>query len=49
MPRVVCPDLDDVALGDFEGAPVDEYRAWRDEHGRRTPARPAAARAASTR
>ncbi len=24
-----CPDLDDVALGEFEGASAGEYRAWR--------------------
>ncbi len=29
VPRVACPDLDDVALGDFEGATADAYRAWR--------------------
>jgi probable phosphoglycerate mutase len=33
VPREVCPDLDDVHLGDLEGAPVDEYRAWRNENG----------------
>ena len=33
VPRVICPDLDDVGLGDFEGAPVTEYRACRDEYG----------------
>lgn len=33
MSREVCADLDDVRLGDFEGAPVTEYRAWRDEFG----------------
>lgn len=33
LPREVCADLDDVRLGDLEGAPVDEYRAWRDEYG----------------
>jgi probable phosphoglycerate mutase len=27
--RVECPDLDDVALGEFEGAAADEYRTWR--------------------
>lgn len=29
VPRVACPDLDDVALGDFEGATAGAYRAWR--------------------
>ena len=33
VPRVVCPDLGDVHLGRFEGAPVEEYRAFRREHG----------------
>ena len=33
IPREVCPDLDDVRLGEFEGAPVEEYRAWRRENG----------------
>lgn len=33
VPRDVCADLDDVRLGDFEGAPVTEYRAWRDANG----------------
>jgi phosphoserine phosphatase len=33
VPRDVCPDLDDVRLGDLEGRPVEEYRAWRREHG----------------
>lgn len=30
--RVECPDLDDVALGAFEGASADEYRTWRRAH-----------------
>lgn len=29
VPRVACPDLDDVALGDFEGGRAGDYRAWR--------------------
>ncbi len=29
VPRVACPDLDDVALGGFEGASAGAYRAWR--------------------
>jgi broad specificity phosphatase PhoE len=33
VPRVVCPDLDDVHLGEFEGADVEAYRAFRREHG----------------
>jgi broad specificity phosphatase PhoE len=31
--RVVCPDLDDVRLGVFEGADVEEYRAFRRAGG----------------
>lgn len=33
VPRVVCPDLDDVRLGRFEGAPVEDYRAFRRANG----------------
>lgn len=33
VPVVVFPELDDVHLGVFEGRPVEEYRAWRREHG----------------
>jgi broad specificity phosphatase PhoE len=33
VPVVVCPDLDDVLLGEFEGASVDDYRRFRDERG----------------
>lgn len=29
VPRVECPDLDDVALGTFEGGTALEYRTWR--------------------
>lgn len=29
VPRAPCPDLDDVALGEFEGASAEDYRAWR--------------------
>jgi broad specificity phosphatase PhoE len=32
-PLVVCPDLDDVLLGEFEGASVDDYRRFRLENG----------------
>ena len=31
VPVVVCPDLDDVRLGEFEGRSVDDYRRFRDE------------------
>lgn len=37
VPVRVYPDLDDVRLGDFEGRPVGEYRAWRAEHPPETP------------
>jgi probable phosphoglycerate mutase len=30
---VVCADLDDVLLGEFEGGSVDDYRRFRDERG----------------
>ena len=33
VPRDVCQDLDDVLLGELEGRPVAEYRAWRRENG----------------
>ena len=33
VPVVVCPDLDDVRLGEFEGHSVDDYRRFRDELG----------------
>jgi len=33
VPVVVCADLDDVLLGEFEGHSVDDYRRFRDEHG----------------
>jgi len=33
VPVVVCPDLDDVLLGEFEGASVDDYRRFRHENG----------------
>jgi broad specificity phosphatase PhoE len=33
VPTVVCPDLDDVLLGEFEGRSVDDYRHFRDENG----------------
>lgn len=32
VPRTPCPDLDDLALGEFEGASAEEYRAWRLAH-----------------
>jgi probable phosphoglycerate mutase len=33
VPRRVCPDLDDVRLGEFEGADVGAYREFRSENG----------------
>lgn len=30
VPRRECPGLDDVLLGEFEGAHVDAYRSWRE-------------------
>ncbi len=33
VPVEVIPQFDDVALGVFEGRPVEEFRAWRREHG----------------
>jgi broad specificity phosphatase PhoE len=33
VPRAVCPELDDVRLGEFEGAHVEAYRAWRRANG----------------
>ncbi len=33
VPVVVCADLDDVLLGEFEGRSVDDYRRFRDENG----------------
>jgi broad specificity phosphatase PhoE len=33
VPVVVCADLDDVLLGEFEGRSVDDYRRFRDERG----------------
>jgi 2,3-bisphosphoglycerate-dependent phosphoglycerate mutase len=33
VPVVVCPELDDVLLGEYEGESVDAYRRFRDENG----------------
>ncbi len=30
---IVCPLLDDIDVGEFEGRGRDDYRAWRREHG----------------
>jgi broad specificity phosphatase PhoE len=32
-PATVLPDLDDIDVGEFEGRPREEYRAWRRLHG----------------
>jgi broad specificity phosphatase PhoE len=34
VPLVVEPLLDDVDIGDFDGAPLEEYRAWKHSHTR---------------
>ena len=28
VPRLVVPELDDIRVGDFEGGPLETYRAW---------------------
>jgi probable phosphoglycerate mutase len=33
VPVVVCADLDDVLLGEFEGRSVEDYRRFREEQG----------------
>ena len=33
IPRLVCPDFDDIRFGDFEGHALTEYRAWAHAHG----------------
>jgi alpha-ribazole phosphatase len=37
VPRVVEPLLDDVDVGDLEGATIEHYRAWKHEHRRDEP------------
>ena len=37
VPRVVEPLLDDVDVGELEGATLEEYRAWKHEHRRDEP------------
>jgi len=36
-PLVVEPLLDDIDVGDLEGRPIAEYRAWKAQHERSTP------------
>jgi broad specificity phosphatase PhoE len=31
VPRIVVPDLNDIRVGDFEGGPLEIYRAWARE------------------
>jgi broad specificity phosphatase PhoE len=37
VPRVEEPLLDDIDVGDLEGATIEEYRAWKREHARSDP------------
>jgi broad specificity phosphatase PhoE len=37
VPFVVEPLLDDIDIGEFDGAPLDEYRAWKHGHPRNHP------------
>jgi broad specificity phosphatase PhoE len=37
VPFVLEPLLDDIDVGDFDGAPVEEYRAWKHSHSRSDP------------
>ena len=37
VPFHVEPLLDDIDVGDFEGAPLEEYRAWKHGHPRDVP------------
>ncbi len=37
VPFVVAPLLDDIDVGDFDGAPVEEYRTWKHSHPRHVP------------
>jgi broad specificity phosphatase PhoE len=37
VPLLVEPLLDDVDIGDFDGAPLDEYRVWKHSHVRSDP------------
>ena len=35
VPRLVVPELNDIRVGDFEGGPLEEYRAWAATHSPR--------------
>jgi probable phosphoglycerate mutase len=37
VPLAVEPLLDDIDIGDLDGAPVEEYRAWKHGHARAVP------------
>ena len=37
VPLAVEPLLDDIYIGDLEGKTIDDYRAWKSEHGRSDP------------
>jgi glucosyl-3-phosphoglycerate phosphatase len=37
VPRLLEPLLDDIDVGELEGAPIEEYRAWKRAHGRGEP------------
>jgi broad specificity phosphatase PhoE len=37
VPRLVEPLLDDIDVGELEGATIEEYRAWKREHTRDDP------------
>jgi broad specificity phosphatase PhoE len=37
VPFVVEPLLDDIDIGDLDGAPLEEYRAWKHGHARSVP------------
>lgn len=37
VPIAVEPLLDDIDVGDFDGAPLEEYRAWKHGHTRDVP------------
>ena len=37
VPFAVEPLLDDIDVGDFDGAPLEEYRAWKHGHPRDAP------------
>jgi broad specificity phosphatase PhoE len=37
VPFVLEPLLDDIDVGDFNGAPLEEYRAWKHDNARNVP------------